>query len=477
MSSIRIIAIEVVGSGIIRILAGYPLFFALTRLTSRPQRRHVLWLLFLAGATFYWAALLTELIAPQPFTKLAVRAVAASATASAPRMATTFTIPFAWNWSVAPATVVLFWVYICGVVAMLFRLVRRRRQLRKAISQSRPVSPALQSTFVAECRRLEISRCGILEFPGLGSPGTAYVWKPLVIIPEGLESYLDNEQFIDVLCHELIHVRRLDFLWSTAAEVIGCLLFFHPAVWLALRNLGRDRELACDMAVLDLRQGRRVDYALCLTRLARRRVLGFKLDPPAHLALLNSFLAFRVETMLAERRQCSRVRRATAVFAGVVTLVAFVGGWSALSFAIEVGRAPAIIAALKPRAGHIASDRTAASKGSRSVRPSTENRSPALSPPPLENLPAASAEFSVLPVNPSANAHTKNNSSEGQDTISASNDPRPIWDETPASTPVQQIPSWRKTVIDAAVGALGHITQGKKGDGDHDADDKVSKLF
>ncbi len=474
MSSIGITAIEVVGSGVIRILAGYLLFFALTRLTSLSQRRHVLWLLFLAGATFYWATLLAKLIAPHPVASLAVRSVAA--TASTPRMMTTFTIPLAWNWGVAPATVVLFWVYVAGVVAMLFRLMRHRRQLRVVISRSRPVAPALQSVFVEECRRLKISRCRILELPGLGSPGTAYLWKPLVIIPEGLESYLDNEQFVDVLCHELIHVRRLDFLWSTAAEVIGCLLFFHPAVWLALRNLGRDRELACDMAVVDLRQGRRVDYALCLTRLARRRVLGFKLDPPAHLALLNSFLAFRVQTLLADRHRRSRVMRATAVFASVVALFAFIAGWSSLSFAIEVERAPAMATALKPRGGHTVSGRIAASRRSRSFRPSTENRSPKLSPPTIENLPAASAEFSVPPVNRSAGARTRNGWSEDDDAISASNGAGPIWDESSASTPVQQIPSWRKTVIDAAVGALGHMTSGKKG-GDGDADDKASKPF
>jgi len=27
--------------------------------------------------------------------------------------------------------------------------------------------------------------------------------------------YLDSEQFVDVLYHELIHIRRLDFLWNT----------------------------------------------------------------------------------------------------------------------------------------------------------------------------------------------------------------------------------------------------------------------
>src|SRR6202035_3554411 len=120
-----------------------------------------------------------------------------------------------------------------------------------------------------------------------------------------------------------------------------------PAVWLALRNLSRDRELACDMAVMDLRHGRRQDYALCLTRLARRQTLGLRLEPPSHLGLLDSFLSFRVKTLLAERRRHGPVIRALATAAGVAAMSVFVVGWPLLTLAVNLtGDAPRVIGAI-----------------------------------------------------------------------------------------------------------------------------------
>jgi beta-lactamase regulating signal transducer with metallopeptidase domain len=129
------------------------------------------------------------------------------------------------------------------------------------VAHARVVSPGSHSAFQSACHHVGISSCRILELPGLHSPGTAYTWKPLVLLPEGLDLYLDSEQLIDVLCHELIHIRRLDFFWNTVAELVGVALFFHPAIWLALSKLGPERELASDEAVVELRQGRRTDYA------------------------------------------------------------------------------------------------------------------------------------------------------------------------------------------------------------------------
>src|SRR4029077_13829523 len=82
----------------------------------------------------------------------------------------------------------------------------------------------------------------------------------------------------------------------------------------------------------------RPDYALCLTRLARRRILGCQLEAPSHLALLDSFLALRVQTLLKENRRRTWWKRSAAMSASVVALSLFLAGWSTLSLAIELAR-------------------------------------------------------------------------------------------------------------------------------------------
>jgi beta-lactamase regulating signal transducer with metallopeptidase domain len=472
MGSNHFISIGLVASGALRILAAFLVFLALSRLASRPRVRHVLWLAFLVCAGVYWTSLVREALTTQSLPEVAVRSTPPAATVFTRIAGSTITIPFSWDRAVGVAIDILFWAYIAGVIAMLWRLALRRFHLRQALARTRPVSSELHSTFVEECRRLGISRCGIVELPGLGSPGTAYTWRPVVLVPEGLDVFLNGEQLVDVLYHELIHVRRLDFLWSTLAELVGCLLFFHPAIWLALRNLGRERELACDMAVIDLRKERRTDYALCLTRLARRRVLGLKLAPPSHLALLNSFLAFRVQTLLAENHRRSRTMTAAAAVSSLAALTIFVAGWSSLSFAIQLAPPPAANPPLSIQIRHLESSQITASQPNRPVRSPAPNRS-VVPDPLMQSIPSESAEPGVLPV-----AFPEKREADPAPEAEPARQEIPdstVWDETTASQSKQGAPPSRQTVVGTAIDVLGRLAQGRRGGGGADVDDKESR--
>jgi beta-lactamase regulating signal transducer with metallopeptidase domain len=473
MTSIHIPAIELLGSAVIRILAGYLLFYALTRLASRAAVRHILWLLFLAASSCYWVAAVKGTIDVRRATSMASSAVLASSRVGPSKSVTTLTIPHAWIGGLGPALAFIFWIYAAGAAAMLVRIAWRRLRLREAVSQARLAAPEVEAIFVEQCRRLKVSRCRILELPGLSSPGTAYVWNPLVIMPEGLDAYLDYEQIIDVLYHELMHVKRLDFLWSAFAELLACLLFFHPAMWLALRNLGRDRELACDMAVMELRHGRRQDYALCLTRMARRQVLGFAVKPPSDLALLNSFLTFRVKTLLAERRRRGPMVRAMVALTGVGALLLFAAGWSSLKIVVELAdAAPRVmttaLSVVRPITRRIGVPRQRSPQQPEANLPQVSAQSPE-----LEEAAAQPVMLRYSPVDPSLDGGTSGEAESGAMGETART---PGKDPPTPPTPGQNGPSWKKTASAAAIGALGRVAAGRRdGDGGGDADDRTSK--
>ncbi len=124
-----------------------------------------------------------------------------------------------------------------------------------------------------------------------------------------------------IACHELIHVRRRDWLFVLAEEILRALLWFQPAVWILLSEIQLAREQVVDGEVIVLLRDRE-RYLDALLAVASHR---FQPDPfetigaPAPLFLKKRHLAARVATLLKETRM-SKARMIT-VFAGACSAV------------------------------------------------------------------------------------------------------------------------------------------------------------
>jgi len=87
---------------------------------------------------------------------------------------------------------------------------------------------------------------------GLLEPGAVGVWRPVLLIPAGIEDRLTPAQFASVLAHELCHVRRRDNLTASVHMAVEALFWFHPLVWWVGARMMEERERACDEGVLSL---------------------------------------------------------------------------------------------------------------------------------------------------------------------------------------------------------------------------------
>jgi beta-lactamase regulating signal transducer with metallopeptidase domain len=82
-------------------------------------------------------------------------------------------------------------------------------------------------------------------------PVTFGFLRPVILLREGC---LQDES---VACHELLHVRRRDWLFTVIEECVLALFWFHPAMWWLIAQIQLAREEAVDreaVAILNSRE-------------------------------------------------------------------------------------------------------------------------------------------------------------------------------------------------------------------------------
>jgi beta-lactamase regulating signal transducer with metallopeptidase domain len=90
----------------------------------------------------------------------------------------------------------------------------------------------------------------LVAVPGLQDMGVWRIWRPIVLLPDGMAEKLSDPELEAVMMHELVHVIRSDNLKDTWRMLLCSLLWFHPLIWLIDRELLAEREVICDEAVV-----------------------------------------------------------------------------------------------------------------------------------------------------------------------------------------------------------------------------------
>jgi TonB family protein len=132
----------------------------------------------------------------------------------------------------------------------------------------------------------------------ISGPVTFGWLRPAILLPSRVcELPADLREAI--ACHELIHVRRGDWLFVLVEEAIRGLFWFHPAVWFALSQIQLSREQAVDAEVVGIMSNRE-RYLDALVAVAAQRL--YPDVAPAPLFLKKRQLAVRVAAVLKETR-------------------------------------------------------------------------------------------------------------------------------------------------------------------------------
>ncbi len=82
---------------------------------------------------------------------------------------------------------------------------------------------------------------------GVRSP-VIWCWRrrPVLLVPSAAGRSDNGVDWAGVLCHELAHYKRRDHISGLLAELVACILPWHPLLWWAKSRLVRLSEQACD---------------------------------------------------------------------------------------------------------------------------------------------------------------------------------------------------------------------------------------
>jgi TonB family protein len=207
-------------------------------------------------------------------------------------------------------------VLALGAAGILFRLgllLSGFLRLRRYRRRSQPLESAgPQSSWSVEAD-LRISA-------EIASPVTFGFRKPVVLLPTRFPA-LGEGMRDAILCHEILHVRRHDWLFTAVEEFVRAVLWFHPAVWWLIRDIQLVREQTVDREVVEMTRARDqyIDALLVIAGAPPQIDLA-----PAPLFLRKRHLKQRVVSILKEGPM-SKAKSLSALAASLAMLAA--SGW------------------------------------------------------------------------------------------------------------------------------------------------------
>ncbi len=217
---------------------------------------------------------------------------------------------------------VLLSLWCVGFLTIALLRLRLWLRIRAAVRRSAPLS--IPSS--VEIR----SAAGLLE------PGVVGLWRPVLLLPEGITDRLTSSELEAVIAHELCHVRRRDNLFSSIHMVLEAIFWFHPLVWWIGARLLEERERACDESVLTLGNQPRV-YADAILNVCK---LYTESPLVCVSGVTGSDIKRRIEAIMRNRigLKLNSAKKFVLAAAGVAALA----GPVAVGVLIAVGHLPAI---------------------------------------------------------------------------------------------------------------------------------------
>ncbi|AFS79667.1 putative beta-lactamase regulatory protein [Gottschalkia acidurici 9a] len=96
------------------------------------------------------------------------------------------------------------------------------------------------------------------------------ILKPKIYIPRDILNMNNSKELFYIILHELTHYKRKDILYNLLSIIALSIHWFNPIIWIVMKKIKEDRELACDSCVLEvLEEHESIQYGMTILSLSK----------------------------------------------------------------------------------------------------------------------------------------------------------------------------------------------------------------
>ncbi|MEP1152172.1 MAG: TonB family protein [Balneola sp.] len=204
-------------------------------------------------------------------------------------------------------------VFIVVAALLIVKLIVSYLQLRK-LHNSLSTEKLTNTQFISGIKDGYVS----VAFHSHPLVPFTFGWKkPIIVLPEKIKG--DAEKLDMAIQHELVHIRRGDYLLQLTLSVIESLFWFHPIIHIGSKEIETYREISCDQEVLNTSNVQPKKYAsLLLELLPLNKEYG---SFTVSMAVKQSTLKQRIETMKHHKMHKTSYKQSLLLLLSITLMV------------------------------------------------------------------------------------------------------------------------------------------------------------
>ncbi|MGB4439308.1 MAG: M56 family metallopeptidase [Sedimentibacter sp.] len=176
--------------------------------------------------------------------------------------------------SVDPMQVIIFVIsriWLAGAAGLLsfsiFAYFRALLRLKEAVLYN-------QKDLIFQCsRKLKLNRnIQVYTSDRVHTPVVCGLIKARIILPLDLTQGCNELELKHIITHELVHIKRFDYILKPLSMLALCVHWFNPVMWVVFILSQKDMEMSCDEKVMSVFDNDiRSEYAASLIKLAAKQ--------------------------------------------------------------------------------------------------------------------------------------------------------------------------------------------------------------